>query len=219
LSIVIEEGEIMEFIKTLKERRAVNFFDPLKPISDEQLKKIVEMAALAPSGFNFQPWQLIVVKSPAEKERLREVSWNQPKITDAPVVLIVLADKEGWKAGHPTMEKVWQNMLNLGYVKPEQRQWIEGGAKSIYGGEEKSLAFAVKNAAFFGMALMLAAKDAGLDSHPMDGFDHEEVRKAFNIPDNFYVPMLLAIGYFNEKYKLMAPKWRKSYEDIVFKTC
>jgi nitroreductase len=219
LSIVIEEGEIMEFIKTLKERRAVNFFDPLKPISDHQLKGIVEMAALAPSGFNFQPWQLIVVKSPAEKERLRALSWNQPKITDAPVVLIVLADKEGWKAGHPTMENVWQDMLNLGYVKPEQRQWIEGGAKAIYGGEEKSLAFAVKNAAFFGMALMLAAKDAGLDSHPMDGFDHEGVRKAFNIPDNFYVPMILAIGYFNEKYKIMAPKWRKSYEDIVFKTC
>ncbi len=109
-------------------------------------------------------------------------------------------------------------MLDLGYVKPEQRQWIEGGAESIYGGEEKSLAFAVKNAAFFGMALMLAATDAGLDSHPMDGFDHDGVRKAFNIPDNFFVPMLLAIGHFNEKYKLMPPKWRKSYEEIVLRT-
>lgn len=208
----------MEFAKVMAERRAVNFFDPMKPVSDEALKKIVETAALAPSGFNFQPWQLIIIKSLVDKERLKAVAWNQPKITDAPVVLILLADREGWKAGHPTMEKVWQNMLDLGYVKQELRQMIEGGTKSIYGGDEKSLAFAVKNAAFFGMALMLATKDAGLDSHPMDGFDHEGVRKAFNIPDNYFVPMLIAIGHFNEKYKLMPPKWRKSYEEIVLRT-
>jgi len=214
----MKELKIMEFTKIMTERRAVNFFDPTKPVNDDELKKIIETAALAPSGFNFQPWQLIVVKSPADKERLKAVAWNQPKITDAPVVLILLADRDGWKAGHPTFEKVWQNMLDLGYIKPEQRGWIEGGTKSIYEGVEKSLAFAVKNAAFFGMALMLAAKDAGLDSHPMDGFDHDGVRKAFNIPDNFFVPMLLAIGHFNEKYKLMPPKWRKSYEEIVLRT-
>jgi nitroreductase len=61
----------MEFTKIMTERRAVNFFDPMKPVSDEALRKIVETAALAPSGFNFQPWQLIVIKSPADKERLK----------------------------------------------------------------------------------------------------------------------------------------------------
>jgi nitroreductase len=208
----------MEFTKTMTERRAVNYFDPEKPVSDDQLKKIVETAARAPSSFNLQPWQLIVVTSPADKERLKAVAWNQPKITEAPIVLIVIADRGGWKSGHPTFEKVWQNMLDLGYIKPDRREWIEGGTKSLYDGDEKSLAFAVKNAAFFGMALMLAAKDAGLDSHPMDGFDHEGVRKAFNVPDNYFVPMLIAVGYFNDKHKLIPPKWRKSYEEIVFRT-
>ncbi|MGA2331692.1 MAG: nitroreductase family protein [Syntrophales bacterium] len=208
----------MEFTKTMTERRAVNYFDPGKPVTDDQLKKIVETAALAPSSFNLQPWQLIVVKSPADKERLKAVAWNQPKITEAPIVLIVIADRGGWKSGHPTFENVWQNMLDLSYMKPAQREWIEEGTKSLYDGNEKALAFAVKNAAFFGMALMVAAKDAGLDSHPMDGFDHEGVRKAFNVPDNYFVPMLIAVGYFNDKYKLMPPKWRKSYDEIVFRT-
>jgi nitroreductase len=208
----------MEFTKTMTERRAVNYFDPGKPVTDDQLKKIVETAALAQSSFNLQPWQLIVVKSPADKERLKAVAWNQPKITEAPIVLIVIADRGGWKSGHPTFENVWQNMLDLSYMKPAQREWIEEGTKSLYDGNEKALAFAVKNAAFFGMALMVAAKDAGLDSHPMDGFDHEGVRKAFNVPDNYFVPMLIAVGYFNDKYKLMPPKWRKSYDEIVFRT-
>jgi len=208
----------MEFSQVMSARRAVNFFDPTKPVSDETLKKIIGTAALAPSGFNLQPWQLIVVRTPADKERLKAAAWNQPKITEAPVVLIIIADKDGWKAGHPVVEKTWKNMLDLGYIKPEQRDWFDNGAKFLYDGAEQTVAFAVKNAAFFGMALMLAAKDAGLDSHPMDGFDQEAVKKAFDIPDQYLVPMLLAIGHFNEQYKLMPPKWRKSYEEIVLKS-
>lgn len=52
----------MEFTKTMTERRAVDYFDPEKPVSDDQLKKIVETAARTPSSFNLQPWQLIVCR-------------------------------------------------------------------------------------------------------------------------------------------------------------
>jgi nitroreductase len=207
----------MELKEALVSRRAVNFFDPEKPVTDDQLRGIIETAVRAPSGYNLQPWSLIVVKSPEARERLKAVARNQAKITDAPVVLIVLADRNGWKPGNVTMEKVFKNMVDLGYMKPEGRAGFESGTKSLYDGAEKSLAFAVKNAGFFAMALMLAAKDAGLDTHPMDGFDHEGVRKAFDIPDNCWVPMLIAVGHFDQKKTLMPPKWRKGYGDIVVK--
>jgi hypothetical protein len=45
---------------------------------------------------------------------------------------------------------------------------------------------------------LLAAKDAILDSHLMDVFDHEDVVRAFNIPDNYLVPMPIATGHFNK---------------------
>ncbi len=67
------------------------------------------------------------------------------------------------------------------------------------------------------MALMFAAKNLGLDTHPMDGFDHEGVRKAFKIPENYWVPLLMAVGYFDEKKTLQPPKWRKTFEEIVVK--
>jgi len=60
------------------------------------------------------------------------------------------------------------------------------------------------------MSVMLAAKDAGLDSHPMDGFDIEDVRKAFNIPDQYWIPLLLAIGHFDKTKTLMPPKWKNN---------
>lgn len=207
----------MEFKQVINSRRAVNFFDPRRDVTDEELKDILETAALVPSSMNFQPWQIIVVRSPEAKEKLMKAAMNQTKIMDAPVTLIILADKEGWRVGHPTVERVWENLLALGYMTEKQRSWFEKGPEKLYGNPEKSLAFAVKNAAFFAMAIMLAAKDRGIDSHPMDGFDHEAVREAFNIPDNFFVPVLIALGHFDESHTLMPPKWRKAWKELVWK--
>ena len=56
---------------------------------------------------------------------------------------------------------------------------------------------------------------SGLDSHPMDGLDVEDVKKAFNIPDQYWVPLLLAIGHFDKSKTLLPAKWRKGYNEIV----
>ena len=205
----------MEFKKLMETRRSVNFFDPAGAVSDDELKKIVTLASLAPSSFNLQPWNLIVVKSDKDKARLRKQAMDQPKVTEASVVLIVLADKEGYKENHPTVEKVWSSWVKNGYMKPEQRGWFLDASAKLYGGETRSLAFAIKNTAFFGLALMLAAKEFGLDSHPMDGFNHDGVMKEFSIPGNFFIPALIAIGRFDKNKKLSPRNWRKSYEEIV----
>jgi nitroreductase len=208
----------MEFRELLETRRSVNFFDPSKPVSDEQLRTMVELASLIPSSFNLQPYNLIVVRSPEAKARLRKRAWDQPKITDAPVVLIVLADREGYKEGHPAVEQVWASAVRNGYMKEEQRGWFLDAAVNLYDGDVKSLAFSVKNAAFLGLALMLAAKELGLDSHPMDGFDHDGVMEEFSIPKRFFVPMLIAVGYFDRSRQLLPRNWRKPYEQVVLET-
>ena len=206
----------MEFKDVMQQRRAVNFFDPTKDVTEAQLKEIIETAALAPSGFNLQPWNLIVLRDKAKKEMLRKVAWDQPKITDAPVVLIVLGDREGFEKGNAGFEKDFAESVKAGIMKQEQYDWFINAANSLYGvSPERQLAFACKNTGFFAMSLMLAAKDAGLDSHPMDGFDIDGVRKAFNIPDQYWIPLLLAIGYFDKTKTLLPPKWRKSYNEIV----
>ncbi len=208
----------MEFTKLIEARRSVNYFDPDKPVSAEELRKMVIMASLTPSSFNLQPWNLIVVRSPKDKARLRKLAMDQPKVTEAPVVLILLADKNGYVEGDRTVEQVWKSWEKNGYMKPEQRGWFLNAAKKLYGGDPKSLVFSVKNAAFFGMGLMLAAKELGLDTHPMDGFDHDGVMKELSIPANFYIPMLIAVGHFDQTKKLLPRNWRKPYEEIVIST-
>jgi nitroreductase len=52
----------------------------------------------------------------------------------------------------------------------------------------------------------------------MDGFGHDAVRKEFRIPENYWIPLLMAVGYFNGTKTLLPPKWRKTYEEIVLKS-
>ncbi len=208
----------MDFIDVMNNRRAVNFFDPDKDVPDETLKAMIQTAARAPSSFNLQPWSLIILRAQEEKKRLQSLAWNQPKVSDAPVTLIVLADRDGWKENHHFVEKNFQEMIKAKAMTEDQRQWFADARSSLYGEtEDKQLAFACKNTGFFAMALMLAAKNLGLDTHPMDGFDHDAVINEFNIPDNYWIPLLLAVGYFKKDMELAPPKWRKAVEEIVVK--
>jgi nitroreductase len=130
----------------------------------------------------------------------------------------VLADRDGWKGEHRFANKDFDEMVKAGYMTKEQRQWFLDACTSLYGEtEEKQQAFACKNAGFFAMGFMLAAKNLGVDTHPMDGFEHDSVRKAFNIPDNYWIPLLLAVGHLKKDVKLAPPKWRKTFEEIVVK--
>jgi nitroreductase len=206
----------MDFKQTVYGRRAVNFFDPEREIPEVLLQEMVETAARAPSGFNLQPWQIMVVRDHDEKMRLQKQAWNQPKISEAPVTLIVLADTEGWMPGKPFVEKNFSELKKSKDMTDERREWFDKACRSLYGtSETRRVAFACKNAGFFAMLLMLAAKSLGLDTHPMDGFDIDGVREAFHIPDHYWIPLLLAVGYFRSDKTLTPPKWRKTYDELV----
>jgi len=206
----------MDFKDVIDQRRAVNFFDPERAVPEQLVKEMIEMAARVPSSFNLQPWSLMILKDQEEKSKLRQLAWDQPKVSEAPVVFIVLADRDAWTAGHPFVEKNFEEMVRAGSMAEDQHDWFLNACQGLYGADpEKQQAFACKNTGFFAMGLMFAAKHLGLDTHPMDGFDHDGVRKAFNIPDNFWIPLLLAVGYFDKTKTLHPPKWRKTFDEIV----
>ncbi len=64
----------------------------LDPIKEEDLKKILEAAQQAPSAGNCQPWEFVVVKDQAQKERLAHAALGQTFIAEAPVVIVVCAN-------------------------------------------------------------------------------------------------------------------------------
>jgi len=207
----------MDFQDVMRSRRAVNFFDPDRDVPQADLEKMLETATRSPSSFNLQPWKVAVLRDPARKAKLRALAWDQPKITEAPVILLFLADTEAWKMYSPSFERQFSYLMASGRYKPEQRDAFAAAMTSLDGATpEKSLAFAVKNTAFFAMTLMYAAADAGYVTHPMDGFDHDGVRTAFDIPDRFWIPLLMAVGHLKPGVVVAPPKWRFDVSDILY---
>lgn len=204
----------MDVIDAIRSRRAINFFDISKKIPEDKIRELIELANLAPSSFNLQPWKVIVVNDPEKKKILRKCAFDQPKAEEASAVLIIIADP---LSVEENIDRVLDSWQKLGYIKQETRDIYKDMAAKLYGKPDdlKRKLFAVKNAALFAMTLMIAAKGLGLDTHPMDGFDEECIKKEFNIPEDKIIPMLIAVGYLREGINLLPRAWRRDYKEFV----
>lgn len=196
------------------QRRSINFFDPEKEVPESLMKKLIDIANFAPSSFNLQPWRVVVVTGSDKKKVLQECAFNQPKVEESSAVLIIIADPAGVEENRDRMLDSWQE---LGYMEPEMREVNEGLIANLYG-EPDSLQrkfFAIKNTALFAMNLMNSAKLLGLDTHAIDGFDEDAVKKAFNIPADKIIPMLVAVGYLVPGMMLLPRAFRRDAAEFV----
>lgn len=203
----------MELKKVFSERRSVSFFDVTKKIDMRLIEQIYDVAKTCPSSFNLQPWKMILVVSPENKKKLKEAAFNQLKVEEASAMLILLADTRGFEE----MDEIFDDMVAKEYQKREAREGVKGFAKMLYDNPSGCRGFALRNAGLFAMSFMLAAKDLGMDTHPMDGFEQDKVKRAFNIPGKYEVAMLIAIGFRNEQKSLLERLNRKRFEEIAIK--
>lgn len=204
----------MDVTQALKQRRSINFFDPGRKIPDGILEEVLAEANLAPSSFNLQPWEVVVVSEGDAKRRLRECAFNQPKVEEASAVLIVAADP---MAVENHIDRVLDSMVSLGYMREEDKERTRPMPFKLYGDaqSERRKIFAAKNASLFAMSVMVAAMGHGLYTHPMDGFDEAKVKEAFGIPERFIIPMLIAVGSLKEGVTLLPRGMRRPLEEFV----
>jgi nitroreductase len=204
----------MDVIEAIRDRRSINFFEPGREVPDEKLNELLEVANLSPSSFNTQPWKVVVVKDPERKKVLRECANGQPKVEECSVMLIMVADPDFIE---DNFERVLDSWVELGYITEEERKGSWDLAKGLYGAPDslKRKFTAVKNTALFAMTLMLAAKGLGLETHPMDGFDEECVKREFGIPGDKSIPMLVAVGYLKEGMELLPRAFRRDRQEFV----
>lgn len=75
----------------MKQRRTIRKYDS-RMISEEMLKELLEIAARASTTGNMQLYSVIVTRTPEMKSKLAPAHFNQPMVTQAPVVLTFCAD-------------------------------------------------------------------------------------------------------------------------------
>lgn len=140
-----------DIIEVIKTRRCVREYKE-DPVSDEDIKFLIDCARYAPSGFNMQPWSFLVIKNKETMRKLSESGKNamipllepikdtskkasnflvflKTKGTDmfynAPILVIILGNKNA-----PTVDydcaMAAQNMMLAAHSRGIGSCWIGG---------------------------------------------------------------------------------------------
>jgi nitroreductase len=174
----------------LLERRSTHEFLP-DEVPEEFLDAILKLGAQAPSGYNLQPWRFIVVREEENRKRLQAVAFNQPKVGQAPVVVIAVGMKEDWKK---TADEVFREGAERGAGSIDKWQQYRDGAIGFLDGMQHMPTWVNRHTMIAFTTMMLAAEAYGFDTAPMEGFDAAAVKREFGIPEEGEVVALLAIG-------------------------
>lgn len=192
----------MEIRQAIENRRSINYFDTEKRIDENVIDQILNLAALSPSNMNLQPWKVLTVISPEKKELLKKTAFNQPKVTEASVMFVILADKD---YAEKNAADIAADMKRLGYIDEKAAEGYPAKASAGQGAPDSAVRErnAIISSSLFAMNLMYACAAHGIETHPMGGFDHEMLRKEFNIPERITPVMFIAAGYLRPGIKLL----------------
>ncbi len=169
-----------------------------KPVTDDQIRAIYELAKWGPTSANSQPARFVFVRTKEGKERLRPAlsAGNTEKTMSAPVTAIVAYDTQFYE--------------HLPKHFPHDQSaihWFKGEGK-----EAVASTTAVRNGTLQGAYLMIAARALGLDCGAMSGFNNAVVDENFFPDGRFKTNFLCNIGYGDET-KIFARSPRMNFED------
>jgi nitroreductase len=83
----------MELVDAIKSRRSIRAFKR-EPVPDDVVRELLELGNLAPSAGNLQGRDFVVVRDSNIKLMLCNAALGQRFIADAPVVIVVCANKQ-----------------------------------------------------------------------------------------------------------------------------
>lgn len=193
----ITQTQPLDVPNAIAQRRSIKTFktDPIPP---ELLKQLIELTVAAPSSFNLQDWQIILIQDEAQKTALAAAAWNQQQIIQAPVTFVFAADPTvGNKDLTPILEQGLQtgawNEGTVNYFKNAVPQF-----HNLLGDKQRE--YAVKDAMIAATHLVLAAESLGLSTCFMNGWLEEKVKEVIGAADNpdLAIAVIVPVGYAAE---------------------
>lgn len=179
------------FLSNLEWRFATKKFDASKKVSEEDKNKILNALRLAPTSFGLQPFKIFIVENPEVREKIKEVAYGQPQVTDSSFFLVFTAKAD--------LVKRAEEYIELASGGDEERKkamgMITASMRGFEGKPVEAVAWSAKQS-YIALGFALAAcAELGIDSCPMEGFNADEVDKILNLPENLKVQAFLAVGY------------------------
>lgn len=150
-----------------------------RPVSDESLRELYELAKWGPTSMNCSPMRVMFVRSMAARSRLLSavLSGNAEKVRTAPVVAIVAHDT----AFYEQLPKLFPHRPNAGDLFRDRPALAQETC--------------FRNSSLQGGYFILAARMLGLDCGPLSGFDAATVNSLFFQGTSLRVNFLCCLGY------------------------
>jgi nitroreductase len=186
-----------EFLELIRGRRTLRAIKP-DAIPDELVDKLLEAARWAPTGFNMQPLEMLVVKDLGLRTAIKKIV-DDYKNSD---FFALEATREEWQGSPWAMETHgrWDcplapvDILVLGDIRrrvglPMAARCSKQKGDSIF---ESSLSNGF-------MYMWLAAHTLGLAAQPVSGVKYPKVqglvKHLLNLPDFIYIYDIFLVGY------------------------
>ena len=112
----------MDFLDVVKARASVRAFAPCE-LTDDTLESILDAGRRAPSGYNTQPWEFIVVRDQSILDRLGRI---QDCIAQASAAIGIVVDEEATKYWKEDASAAIENMLLAAVALGYASLWVEG---------------------------------------------------------------------------------------------
>ena len=197
----------MDTFEAISTRRAIKKFDPNHKMSSEDVESLMKLAILSPTSYNQQNWRFVTVTDQSIKEKIGVAARNQAQPVDGSLVILLCGNMNAWK-DEPL--RYWQNH------PVEKRELVKASLEKKYANSPQNRRDeAIRSCGFAGQTIMLAARQMGLDSCPMVGFDYDEMAKIIELPDEHLIVLMIVVGKSLEPAKERGGQL--SLEEVVFK--
>jgi nitroreductase/dihydropteridine reductase len=205
------------FLDKLNWRYAAKKMDPSKPVSEENVAKIVDAIRMAPTSSGLQPFHLFVIRNADVREKLKPAAFGQEQLTDGSH-LLVFAAYDGYDEAR--IDAVVDHHAD---ERPGTREMLEGyysNLKSMYLPRENQVNFEhAARQAYIALGFALAAAaELGVDSTPMEGFDAAQFDEILGLKDKgLKSVVILPLGTRDEAGDWLAPmkKVRRPLSELV----
>lgn len=205
-----------QILKALNWRYATKVFDKNKKVTDKDIHTILESARLSPSSVGSEMWKFFVIENEETRKKLREASFDQPKVTDASHLVIITyrTDVE------ENMTK--ERLERTAKIQNQKIEELGGLNKMLLGGlnnklKDGSLESWARAQSYIPLGIMiLTASLLGIDNGPMEGFQSEKVDEILGLKEkNLKSVTMLALGYRGDDLASTRPKVRRDFEEVV----
>lgn len=172
----------MDLSDAVRRRRMCRRFDATRPVSDEVLEELLDLATRAPSAGHTQGWELLVLSGEAERGAFWDATrtdaypdrWMEG-VSAAPVLILALSDPAAYLDRYAEPDKGWRDRSMERWPIP---YWDTDTAMSV-------------------MIMLLAAeeRDLGALFFGVPGPLHDHVKQVLAIPSGLRIVGVVALGH------------------------